>query len=121
MHRVLGLGIVIVAGLTLSACVSTRTAHKAAPVTSPPLIANATTIPTASAVAWTPVQAAQTQAAQLAAAEEQYATCFAYAGLDRGLIEDTVATTTPVMQSCSSYGLSSVEVRQIQDLLMETA
>jgi hypothetical protein len=120
MRRVLALGFGIVTCFTMSACGGATTAQ-VVPVTDQPLIANAPTIPTAVAVGWTPVQTAQAEAAQLQAAETQYATCYAYAGLDQGLIQDTVPTTMALSQSCATYGLSSAEVWQIQDLLMQTA
>jgi hypothetical protein len=121
MRRVLAPGFAIVAGLTLSACGGASPAQKAVSVMPQPLIANTPPVATAVAVGWTPVQTAQAEAAQLQAAETQYATCYAYAGLDQGLIQDTVPTTMALSQSCATYGLSSAEVWQIQDLLMQTA
>jgi hypothetical protein len=110
MRRVLAMGFVIVAGLTLSACGGTPSAHNAVQVMPQPLIATPPTVPTGALM---PVQVAQTQAAQLAVSEVQYATCYAYAGLDGGL----TSTTTLVAQTCPTYGLTSVEVQQIQGLL----
>lgn len=121
MRRVLAPGFAIVACFTLSACGGATIVQKAVRVMPQPLIANAPTIPAALAAGRTQEQTAQNEAAQLEAAQTQYATCYAYAGLDQGLIESTVSITTPLGQSCSTEGLSSVEVRQIQDLLMETA
>ncbi len=83
-----------------------------------PLISTSTTI-TMVDVAWTPVRIAETQAAQLEVAEVQYATCYAYAGLNRGLIESTSSPNAPVMDTCSTAGLTKVEVQQIQDLIVQ--
>ena len=88
MRRLAALSFVLAAGLAVSACGHTPVAAPdRVPVLPTPLISTApTTSPgTAVAVAWTPEVAAQIQAAQLEAAEEQYAACFAYAGLDQSL------------------------------------
>jgi len=120
MFRMRPLGLVVVAGLLVSACGGAAlSAQKSAKVTDEPLIANATT--TGVVVATTPVQAAQNQAVQLAAAEEQYATCFAYGGLDQSLAAGAVSTTTPVAPSCPSAGLTPAEVQQIQDLILQAS
>lgn len=114
------LGFAIVAGLAVSGCGhATVAAHKVTAVMPTPLTSTSTVTATAAAVAWTPVQVAQTQAAQLEAAEEQYATCFVYAGLDQGVTGDTVGARAPVMQSCLTTGLTSAEVQEIQDLIIE--
>ena len=75
---------------------------------------------TAAAVAWT-VQLAETQANQLATAEQQYATCYTVAGLEQGLVQDPGATNAPVTQSCSTTGLTSGEVQEIQDLIVRAS
>jgi hypothetical protein len=62
---------------------------------------------------WTQVQSAQAQAAQLQVAEQQYATCFTYARLD-------LHANAPLWPTCSTTGLTSAEVLQIQALIMET-
>lgn len=121
MRRVLVLAAAIVAGFTLSACGGLAAVQKAVPVMPQPLIANTPPVPTAVAARWAPVQTTQADAARLEVAEVQYATCYAYAGLDQGLIPNIASTTAPVDQTCSTYGLSSAEVREIQDLLTETA
>lgn len=118
MRRLLTLGLAIVAGLTVTACgEATSVAYKGPEVMPAPLITTETPTTAALAVVWTPVQAAQAQAAQLEAAEEQYATCFAYAGLDQGLRQANMR----VGQSCSTAGLTSAEVRLIQVLIMEAS
>ena len=72
--------------------------------------------PTAVDVVWTPVLAAQTQAVELEAAEQRYATCFSYAALDQDL--SVSSADTPAEPSCSTSGLTSTEVQIIQDLIM---
>ncbi len=89
-------------------------------VMSVPLIATPSTIPAINAT-WTPVVAAQTQAAQLEVAEEQYATCFAYAGLNRGLVESSSPATAPVSPSCSTSGLTLPEAEQIKNLVLQAS
>ncbi len=86
-------------------------------VTAQPLIATVTTNPTAEVAAWAPVVSGQTQASQLEAAEAQYATCYAYAGLDQGLVGNAVRTNPGLVQSCSTTGLTQAEVRLIQELI----
>ena len=94
MGRVLAVGL-IVSGLVLAACgESPQAAHRGTTVMSVPLIASPSPIPDTSA-AWTPVVAAETQAAQLAVAEEQYATCVAYAGLNQSLVAASGAVAAP--------------------------
>jgi len=111
----------IIACLTLSACGSATVAsHESVPVMPTPLVSTAP-IP-AVAVAWrTPVLVGQSQAAQLEAAEEQYAICFVYAGLDQNLAEDTGGADAPIVQSCSPAGLTSTEVQEIQGLIMQAS
>jgi hypothetical protein len=117
MRRGFVLGIVVLAGLTASACGGdTLKAHKGATVTAQPLIAPVTIPPTAMAVAGTPVVAAQNKAAQLEVAEQQYATCFAYAGLDQGLVGTALPSNT-LVESCSTAGLTPAEVQVIQELI----
>ncbi len=107
--------------LMLAGCgATTLDAHQATPVTPVPLISTSITIPAATTAAWTPTVAAQYQAAQLESAEEQYATCFTYAGLDQGLVENTSGTNTPVIESCPTYGLTPAVTHEIQGLIMET-
>lgn len=102
----------------LSACGDAPSAApKGATVTAEPLIATVTTTPTAEVVAWAPVVSGQTQASQLEAAEEQYATCYAYAGLDQGLVGNAAPANTDLVQSCSTAGLTPAEVALIQELI----
>ena len=84
-----------------------------------PLISTPTITMTAVDVAWAPVRVAETQAAQLEAAEVQYATCYAYAGLNRGLVENTLSPNAPFMETCSTDGLTTAEVQQIQALIVQ--
>lgn len=84
-----------------------------------PLVATPSTLPAAPTVAWAPVRIAQNQAAQLEVAEVQYATCVAYAGLDRGLVTTTEPAPTPVVASCSTAGLTPAVAEDIQGLMME--
>lgn len=120
MRRVLAVGLVV-GGLLASACGGgTLTAHRGATVMSVPLIATPSAVPMTTA-AWTPVVAAQTQAAQLEVAEEQYATCYAYGGLNQGLVESSTAVTTPVMPSCSTTGLTQAEAEQIKTLVLQAS
>jgi hypothetical protein len=67
------------------------------------------------------VQLAQSQAANLEAAEEQYATCYTYAALEQGLAGYSLRADVPVVQSCRTAGLSEKEVRQIQDLIVSAS
>jgi hypothetical protein len=119
MRRRSVLGFILVVGLAVSACGGPTLAAQTGP-TVVPASSSPTTTTTAEAVAWT-VQLAQTQAAQLAAAEEQYATCYTYAALDQGLAGNPLRAGPPVVQSCSTAGLTSVEVQQIQGLIMEAS
>ena len=120
MRRLPVLGLSIVACLTLSACGgATVAAPESVPVSPAPLVST-TPIP-AVVVAHTPVQVAQVQAAQLEAAEEQYATCFVYAALDQGLALNTGRADAPVVQSCSPGGLTWAEVHEIQGLIMQAS
>ncbi len=115
------LGLVLAAGLLASACdATTLSARKGPTVAAEPLIAAETPTTMAVTMAWTPVQAAQNQAAQLEAAEEHYAMCYAYAGLDQSLVADTLPVNAPVVQSCSTTGLTPDEVQQIQGLIVES-
>ena len=110
----------IVAGLLLCACGgATPSAPQGISVRPTPLISTPTTITTAVDVAWAPVRIAETQAAQLEAAEVQYATCYAYAGLNRSLVESTASTNAPVMETCSTNGLTTAEVQQIQAFIVQ--
>ena len=119
MRGASALSTIVVGGLLLAACSGpTPSAHQGIPVRPAPLISAPTTI-TAVDVAWTPVRVAETQAAQLEAAEVQYATCYAYAGLNRGLVENTISTDTPVIETCSTAGLTKAEVQQIQYLVVQ--
>jgi len=85
-----------------------------------PLIASPGPIPDTGAD-WTPVVAAQTQAAQLAVAEEQYATCVAYAGLNQSLVATSGPAAAPVTTSCVPTGLTSPESDQIENLVLQAA
>jgi len=121
MRRLPARGLAIIACLTLSACrATTVAAHERVSVMPTPLVSTAP-IP-AVAVAWrTPVLVGQSQAAQLEAAEEQYAICFVYAGLDQNLAGGTGGADAPVVQSCSTAGLTSAEVQEIQGLIMQAS
>jgi len=120
MRGASALSTIIVGGLLLCACSeATPSAHRGISVQPTPLISAPTTITTAVDVAWTPVRVAETQAAQLESAEVQYATCYAYAGLNRGLVENTDSTNAPVMETCSTDGLTNAEVQQIQALIVQ--
>jgi len=83
-----------------------------------PLIATPTPMPVTTAT-WTPVVAAQTQAAQLEVAEEQYATCVADAGLNQGLVGSSSPATARVTPSCSTAGLTPPEAEQIEDMVFQ--
>ena len=121
MRRVLAAGLFLVACLVLAACgAAPLDANQATPVTPVPLIATSVTSAPATALAWTPVVAGQYQAAQLEVAEEQYATCFTYAGLDQGLVGNTPGANTPVIETCPTYGLAPAVTQEIQGLIMET-
>jgi hypothetical protein len=120
MRGASALSTIVIGGLLLSACGGAApSAHQGIPVSPTPLISTPTTISTAVDVAWAPVRVAETQAAQLEESEVQYATCYAYAGLNRGLVENTVSTNTPVMETCSTAGLTTAEVQQIQVLIVQ--
>lgn len=112
------LGLLLAAGLAVSACGGAGSpAPQAVPVMPTPLVSGA---PTSAVVdAWSPVVAGQDQAAQLEAAEEQYATCFAYAGLDQDLAGGPWRADAPVVQSCSTAGLTAPEVQDIQELILQ--
>jgi hypothetical protein len=139
MLRVIAPGLVIVAGLTMSACGgSTLSTQRAAPVTAAPPMVTTTTAPHVDAACsqmappaqcrlestaihvWTEVQSAQAQATQLQGAEEQYATCISYAALDQSLAGRTTPANAPVWKACPTTGLTSAVVLQIQQLIMET-
>jgi hypothetical protein len=62
---------------------------------------------------------AQDQAAQLEVAEEQYATCVAYAGLDRDLVPTAETSHMPASASCSTAGLTPAVAQDIQGLMMQ--
>jgi hypothetical protein len=120
MRGASALSTVVIGGLLLSACNGDApSTHQGIAVRPAPLISTPTTITTAVDVAWTPVRVAETQAAQLEASEVLYATCYAYAGLNQGLVGNTVSTNTPVMETCSTAGLTKAEVQQIQDLIVQ--
>ena len=95
------------------------TAHGKTRVMPQPLVAMPSALPTASTVAWAPVRVAQNQADQLEVAEEQYATCVAYAGLDQSLVATTEPPHTSVVASCSTNGLSPAVAQDIQGLMMQ--
>ncbi len=117
MRPLPALGLLLAAGLAASACGGAGSAApQAVPVMPTPLVSAAPT--PAVVVAWTPVVAVQEQAAQLEAAEEQYATCFAYAGLNQDLAGAPWRADAAVVQSCSTAGLTPAEVQDIQDLMM---
>ncbi len=120
MRGASALSTIVVGGLLLAACGGTTpSAIQGIPVRPTPLISTPTTITPAVDGAWTPVRVAETQAAQLEAAEVQYATCYAYAGLNQGLVENTVSTNGPVIETCSTDGLTTPEVQQIQALIIQ--
>ena len=118
MRRVLALGLILVA-LVVSGCGGTRlSTQRSVPVAPTPLIA-ATPTTTPVVVATTQVQIAQAQAAQLEVAEQHYATCLAYAGLNQSLVESSTSTNSPVAPLCSTAGLSPAEAQVIRGLLAE--
>jgi hypothetical protein len=120
MRRAWILGPVVAASLLLSGCGgSTPSARRATSVQPTPLIVTSTTVTPAVDVAWAPVRVAETQAAQLEAAEIQYATCYAYAGLYEGTTEDSALSDSHPMVTCATTDLTSAEVRQIQDLIVQ--
>lgn len=120
MRAASALSTIVVGGFMLASCGgATPSAHHGISVRPAPLISTSTTITTAVDVPWMSVQVAETQAAQLEASEVQYATCYAYAALNRGLVENTLATNAPVMETCSTAGLTKAEVQQIQDLIVQ--
>jgi len=125
MRRMLVLSVVVGVGFMATACggatptaQKSTEAQKSTTVTAEPLIV--AQVPAAIAVtdAQTPEVAAQDQAAQLGAFEEQYATCFTYAALDQSLVENTGLANAPVIQSCSTAGLTPAEVHELQDLIV---
>jgi hypothetical protein len=119
MGRVFAVGL-LVSGFVLAACgENSQAAHRATTVMSVPLIASPSPIPDTGA-AWTPVVAAQTQAAQLAVAEEQYATCVAYAGLNQSLVAASASGASP-FTSCATTGLNAPIAAQIQTLVVQAA
>ena len=130
MRRMLGLGLVVAAGLMASACGAPGLdAHRGATVTTsaqtsltgvvcyPSTVTQGCQIEPAEAAMWARVWDAPVQAAHLEMAEELYATCFSYAGLDQDLTD----ATTPVGEACPSQGLTPTEVQQIRGLIMESA
>jgi hypothetical protein len=122
VRRMLVLSVVVGSSFLAAACgVTSPTAHKSTTVTAEPLIV--APAPTAIAVTdvRTPEVVAQNEAAQLAVAEEQYATCFAYAALDQSLVGNAAPSTVPVTQSCSTAGLTRGEVQEIQDLIVHAS
>jgi len=68
---------------------------------------------------WAQVWDAQVQAFALEAAEQQYATCFSYAGLDQDLAG--YSPPAPIGTACSTAGLTQPEAQEIQSLIMEEA
>jgi len=112
--------LVVVIGLLASSCgAGSMSAHGATKVMPEPLVAMPSTLPAASTVTWAPVRVAQNQAAALEVAEEQYATCVAYAGLDQSLVTATEPTHTPAVASCSTAGLTPAVAQDIQGLMMQ--
>jgi hypothetical protein len=125
----LGLGLVIATGLLASACSAPgfdaqggATVTTSAPTSLTGVVCYPSTdtqgcpIAPAEAAMWAQVWNAPVQAAHLEMVEEQYATCFSYAGLDQGLTD----TTTPIGEACSSSGLTQTEAQQIRGLIMES-
>jgi hypothetical protein len=130
VRRMLLFSVVIGVAFMASACGgATPTAQKSTTVTPEPLIV--APAPTAIAAsdaqtpavtdAQTPEVVAQDQAAQLGVFEEQYATCFTYAALDQSLVGNTGIANAPVVQSCSTAGLTQAEVHEIQDLIVRAS
>jgi ABC-type transport system substrate-binding protein len=122
VRRMLVFSVVVGVAFMASACGgATPTAQKSTAVTPEPLIV--AQAPTAIAVtdAQTPEVVAQDQAVQLGAFEEQYATCFTYAALDQSLVGNTGIANAPVVQSCSTTGLTQAEVHEIQDLIVRAS
>ncbi len=69
--------------------------------------------------AWSRVWNAPVQAALLEMTEEQYATCYSYATLDRDVVT-TTAASAPIGAACSTSGLTPTEAKQIQGLIEES-
>jgi len=109
MRRLSALAFVAVGGLVVASCGGTAPSARHGPTARPTPSATAPV----EAVEWTPVLVSQVQAAQFAVAEQQYAWCFIYGQLDQSLVDD------PVSQ-CSTDGLTSDEVHEIQDLIVQT-
>jgi hypothetical protein len=126
----LGFGLVIAMCLMASSCGAPgldarggATVTTAAPtsltgvVCYPSTVTQGCQIAPAEAAMWAQVWNAPVQAAHLEMVEEQYATCFSYAGLD----QDLTNATTPIGEACSSSGLTQTEAQQIRGLIMESA
>ena len=132
--------IVVVVGLTVSACGgsalsgrpgapdATTSQTALAAVSSNDLVCYPSTVtagcpletPAVDNAAWSRVWNAPVQAALLEMSEEQYATCFSYATLDRDVVT-TTAASAPIGAACSTSGLTPTETKQIQGLIMESA
>jgi hypothetical protein len=122
VRRMLVLIVVVGSGFLAAACGgATPTAQKSTSVTAEPLIVAPAPTAIAITAVRTPEVVAQNQAAQLGAAEEQYATCFVYAALDQSLVGDAAPAGAPVMQSCSTAGLTHAEVAEIQGLIVHAS
>ena len=63
----------------------------------------------------------RTRRLKLGVFEERSATCFTYAALDQSLVGNTGIANAPVVQSCSTAGLTQAEVHEIQDLIVRAS
>jgi hypothetical protein len=106
--------------LLLSACGDTSLNAQSSVTVLPQASSSPTPmVTTAASGPWMPVEAAQAQAADLEAAEQDYAICYSDAGLNQGLVEDALPTSTSVVESCSTTGLPPALAQQIQELLVQ--
>jgi hypothetical protein len=120
VRRVPVLIVVVGSSFLAAACGSVNpTAQKTPTVTAEPLIVAPTAI--ALSDVRTPEVVAQNEAARLAVAEEEYATCFAYAALDQSLVGNATPSAAPVTESCSTAGLTPAEVQEIQGLIVHAS
>ena len=130
MRRILGFGLAIAICLMASACgapgldargVATVTTSASTSLVGvvcyPSTVTPGCQMAPAESAMWAQVWNAPVQAAHLEMVEEQYATCFSYAGLDQSLTN----TTTSIGDACSSSGLTQTEAQQIRGLIMESA
>lgn len=119
------LGLLTVFGLSAAGCAASTGGAHGATATTVPAGANCTlgarvagcpyvAIETVS----TQVITAQAQANALEGAEQRYATCFSYAGLNQDLAVGAEPITTPGWQTCPTTGLTPAVVQEIQLILL---